>query len=81
MRDPNRPRAFEVRSLVRLYYAKPGNEVGGSCHVVLDDKNVSDGDIGFCLHHCGMVGDEEGAEIMRKMLRMSMTQRRKVVAR
>jgi hypothetical protein len=35
----SRPTVREVRELVREWYARPGNEVGGALHVVLDDGN------------------------------------------
>lgn len=43
------PTVAEVLPLVNAYYAKPGNSVGGNLHIVLDDCNVEDGHVEFCL--------------------------------
>ena len=74
----DRPTVNEVLPLVRAYYAKPGNEVGGHCHIVLDDGNVADDDLEFCLHGCEVMQDEDGAALMRLMLQMTQTQRRRI---
>jgi hypothetical protein len=79
-RDPDRPTVPEVLALVRAYYALPGNAAGGNCHLVLDDGNVEDGNIRFCLEACEAEGDAPGARLMGLMLRMTRTQRNKVRA-
>ena len=76
----DRPKVPEVSVLVRAYYAKPGNEAGGNCHVALDDGNLDNGGLRFCLAECEYYGDKDGAEIMRLMLQMSRSQRRRVRA-
>ncbi len=74
----DRPQTPQVKALVDAYYALPGNEVGGNCHVVLEDKNLDTGSILWDLKYCEEQGDVAGAEIMRAMLQMTRTQRRKV---
>jgi hypothetical protein len=73
-----KPTVPEVQPLVEAYRALPGNIVGGSLHVVLDDGNVDDKSIGYCLNAAREDGDEDGAAIAQVLLRMSKTQRRKV---
>lgn len=75
-----KPTVPDVAPLVRAYYALPLNGAGGSLHIVLDDGNVSDGDVEFCVARAEERGDEDGAALARVLLRMSKTQRRKLVA-
>ncbi len=76
---PDRPKVPEVRALVKAYYAKPGNGAGGNCHVVLDDSNIKEHFLVSTLAECSAAGDVDGAEIMRRMLKMTSSQRRRVV--
>jgi hypothetical protein len=73
-----KPTIPEVAPLVRAYYEKPGNEAGGALHVVLDDCNVDDGSVRFCLTEATERGDADGEALARKLLAMSKTQRRKL---
>ncbi len=73
-----KPTVPEVLPLVRDYYARPGNGVGGSLHIVLDDGNVSDDNVRFCIEWAHKQGDIAGAELGEILLRMSRTQRRKL---
>lgn len=77
--SPDRPKVPDVRRMIQAYYARPGNEVGGNCHVVLDDNNLGRSSLHFCLDRCVAAGDEDGAAIMRAMLQMTGSQRRRVV--
>ena len=72
----DRPTARDVRARIVAYYRKPGNEAGGYCHVVLDDGNLGDNSIRYCLGACELEMDTDGFEIMRLMLLLSKTQRR-----
>lgn len=74
----DRPKVPEVRALVEAYYDKPGNATGGNCHIVLDDGNLKTQHIVWALERCEAAGDKDGAEIMRLMLRMTPSQRRRV---
>jgi len=49
---------------VEFFYSLDGNACGGLCHVVLDDGNLDDGSIDFCLAECQKHGDWLGAAIM-----------------
>jgi hypothetical protein len=73
-----KPTVPEVLPLVEAYYALPGNSVGGSLHVVLDDGNVEDDHVRSCLEYARERGDKEGVELAEVLLRMSRTQRNKL---
>jgi hypothetical protein len=73
-----KPTLPEVEPLVRAYYAKSGNSVGGNLHVVLDDCNIKDANIRYCLKECHRLGDGDGASIAELMLQMSRRQRKRL---
>lgn len=73
-----KPTIPEVLPLAKAYYAKPGNSVGGSLHIVLDDGNVKDKNVEFCLEQARLMGDEDGIKLAGLLLRMSKTQRYKI---
>lgn len=73
-----KPTCPEVAPMVRAYYGKPGNEAGGALHVVLDDCNVDDASVAFCVNEAIEQGDADGEALARKLLAMSKTQRRKL---
>jgi len=77
----NKPTIDEVLPQVWAYRDIPGNSVGGSLHIVLDDGNASDSDVKFCIDHAEKKNDSEGARIGRLLLRMSRTQRLKIARR
>jgi hypothetical protein len=58
------------------YYRK--NPTWGSLHIVLDDGNIYDDHVQFCIDYARERGDVEGAELGEILLRMSRTQRRKL---
>lgn len=68
----------EVVPLVKVYYGKPGNSVGGNLHLVLEDGNVQDSHVRFCLERAKECGDEDGVKLAEVLLRMSKTQRTKL---
>ena len=74
----DRPKVPEVRMKVQDFYRKPGNEVGGLLHVVLDDGNLELSHI----EHAGVLaweaGDVDAFEIACLLLQMTPTQRKKV---
>lgn len=75
--DPNRPTVDQLRPLVEALYAKPGGGSGCCLHIALDDGNVSDHCIKFCLENAIENGHADCEEIARMMLKMSKTQRSK----
>lgn len=72
-----KPSVSDVLKLVHAYYAN-GNGAGGNLHIVLDDGNIRDGDVLFCLERAKECGDTDGIEIANLLLAMSKTQRKKV---
>ena len=77
-RDRERPTVPEVLPLVLAYYAKPGNGAGGCLHIVLDDDNVDDDSVRFCIDYAAECGDEDGVYLAQVLLHMSRTQRLKL---
>lgn len=73
-----KPTVPDVLPLVRAYYAKPENGVGGNLHIVLDDGNVEDSHVRFCLDRAHEAGDADGIALAGLLLRMSRTQRLKL---
>lgn len=60
------------------YHELPGNSCWGSLHVVLDDGNLKDHFVQFCIDFAEQSGDREGAELGRILLQLSETQRDKI---
>lgn len=73
-----KPTVPEVLPFMREYAALSGNSVGGSFHIVLDDGNVSDSDVEFCIQSAQQKGDTKGIELGELLLKMSKTQRKKL---
>lgn len=57
------------------YYSLPENGVWGSLHSVLDDHNVRNHDVEWCIERATERGDTEGLELAKLLLLMSKTQR------
>jgi|LakMenEpi03Aug12_release.lakeMendotaPanAssembly.Ray.scaffolds.fasta_scaffold2971353_1 hypothetical protein len=66
-----------VERLITRYYLRDGNSVGGSLHIVTDDRNHEDKHVRFCEQYALEHGDWTGARIARLILRMSRSQRRR----
>jgi hypothetical protein len=71
--------AKEISLLINKYKSLPGNSCGGNCHIVLDDLNINDDDIHYCMEHCNKNNDVYGAFLMRQMLLMRKTARKKAI--
>jgi hypothetical protein len=72
----SKPTIPEVLPRFLAYYID--HPAWGSLHVVLDDGNVEDDCVRFCIEFAEQEGDEEGAELGRILMRMSKTQRNKL---
>ena len=77
-RGHEKPTIPDVMPLVDAYYCK--NPTGGSLHIVLDDGNVDDSHVVFCLKRAEENNDLDGVRIAKLLLRMSKTQRLKLGA-
>ena len=73
-----KPTIPEVVERFAAYFA--ANPAWGSLHVVLDDGNVADSSVQFCIEYAAERGDDEGAALGRVLLTMSKTQRSKLPA-
>lgn len=73
-----KPTVPEVLPLVLEYVSRPENGAGGSLHIILEDQNVTDADVRFCLEHARECGDADGVALAELLLRMSRTQRLKL---
>lgn len=69
-----------VREYIRCLYSLSGCGSGGLLHILLDDDNIDDDDILFCLKECIQHPDREeskiGQLICEEYLELSMEQRR-----
>lgn len=70
-----KPTVTEVLPLVKKYYAKSGNEIGGSLHLVLEDGNTSTTHVEYCLRFAQENNDIDGIVLAELLLKMSRTQR------
>jgi hypothetical protein len=68
-----KPTISEVILLVREYYKD--NPCGGSLHIALDDGNLEDDCIRYCLEYAYQNHDSAGVELAKILLRMSLKQR------
>ena len=67
-----------VLKQAKAYLAKPGNEAGGSLHLVLSDGNVENSSVEVCLKHAQEENDYDGIRLAETLLKISNAQRRKV---
>lgn len=72
------PTTKDLIGLARAYLNIAGNEAGGTCHIVLDDHNVGDDDIVYCMKLAKKEGDAAGVLLMALMFTMTRTQRLKI---
>ena len=75
-----KPTVPEVLPLVRELYASPEGAVGCCLHVVLDDGNVRDDDVQYCVDRATERAHPKCETLARLLLRMSKTQRQKLSA-
>jgi hypothetical protein len=66
----------DVLPLVRDYYVE--HSTGGSLHIVLDDGNVENAHVDFCIEWAIEHDDAEGEKLARLIRTMTKTQRRKL---
>lgn len=71
--------ARQIAKLIKDYYLLPDNEAGGNCHIVLDDNNIDDESIIYCICECIKNNDKTGQYIMNKLLLLRKTARGKAI--
>jgi hypothetical protein len=69
---------YLILDLLKDYYRKPENNVGGNLHIILEDPNERDKDVQFCIDRAQLRGDQDGVIIAKAILNLSITQRRKL---
>ncbi len=68
-----------TRELLRQFSAYyRDNPTWGSLHVILEDGNVHDSDVKWCLELAASRNDTMGEALAYELLKMSVTQRRKL---
>ena len=70
--------AIEILKLIKDYYSKEGNAVGGSLHMVLDDGNLDNSDIQFAINYAKKEMDCDGIKIGEILLSLSKGERKKI---
>lgn len=68
----------ELKARFNAYYSMPENGVWGSMHIVLDDRNLENHSVDFCIKLAKERGDKEGHELALILRRLSKTQRGKI---
>jgi hypothetical protein len=74
-----KPTIPEIEPFVRDLYRR--SCVGCCLHIVLDDGNIEDGNVKFCVEYAREMGHAECEKLASMMLLMSKTQRKKLGAR
>lgn len=76
-----KPTLPEVDPIISQLYATPNGGAGCCLHIVVDDGNIDDDDVAFCVQEAERREHPWCEALARVMLRMSKTQRRKVSGR
>jgi hypothetical protein len=69
----------EVIDAARSYYDAHSSLAGGNLHILLEDGNVRDSDVQFCIRLTEANRDNSGNALAKKLLLMTRTQRKRVV--
>lgn len=77
MTAPIKPTIPDVLADFEAYHAK--NPTWGSLHIILEDGNISNANVAYCIDRAIENGDAEGERLARLLLTMSKTQRLKLV--
>lgn len=76
--DPNRPKVPDVLPLVRALYLRPGGSVGCCLHIVLDDRNLDNSSVDFCVQQAREHSHADCESLALMLRQMTITQRRRV---
>jgi len=70
----------KLRSMIRDFYSKCGNDCGGTLHIVLDDCNIETHHIIWCLNNTiKKENDEDARQIAYLLLSLPEGERLKIV--
>lgn len=75
----SKPTIQQLIEAVKAYYSIHGNNVGGRLHIVLDDGNINNSDIKWCIDYASSKNDNEAVLLGKMLLGASLTQRRKLI--
>lgn len=71
-----------IRELIKVIYNKYSC-VGGQLHIVLDDENIEDGHIKYCLEGIDKIEDQEERSIYQEcaelLLKLSYSARKRLL--
>lgn len=71
-----------VPEILPMVWALYASHSAGCClHIVLDEGNIDDGSVQFCIDHAAEQGHDACKKLAELLLKMSKTQRRKLGAR
>jgi hypothetical protein len=73
-----KPTILEVLPIMQEFAKLEQNGAGGVLHIVLDDENVEDKHVQFCINEAKKQNDLLGLKLGNLLLKMSKTQRRKL---
>ena len=65
----------------KIYYGMTGNGAGGILHIVLDDGNIKNSDIEFCIALAKEKSDYIALELCYDLLSLPNKSRRKIIIR
>lgn len=71
-----------IRELIKIIYNKYSC-VGGQLHIVLDDENIEDGHIKYCLQCIDKIEDQEERNVCKEcaelLLKLSYSARKRLL--
>jgi hypothetical protein len=76
-----KPTLKQLTEAAKHYYSIIGNSVGGNLNIVLDDGNVEDKHLEYCLSLAKEKEDEEGIALCKLLFKASITQRKKLTSK
>ncbi len=74
----SKPTVPEVLPLVQALYASEHGACGGCLHIVLDDTNIEDHHVQYCVDYARERHCQGCLALAETLLRMSQTQRKKL---
>ncbi len=70
---------YEVAERISDYYAKDGNCVGGSLHIVTDDGNTEGHHVLFCLRWAEKHNDPDGIALAEALIDLDTAERDRAI--
>lgn len=76
----SKPSPEFLQAIIAAYYDQPGNICGGTLHIALDDYNLEDEHVRWCLNHAREQGDENGIFVAKMLLLYDEAERIKLLS-